>query len=353
MNKRDVSYKSIGMLQKRFASQLKQDVWVPDWGDSFDVENNHTVNVFIMGSYFERIFQLRFWPNQKFNMYCLSPQVKKILIEVFGFDSEVVGCLSRYQIFPKSVLLEEKYEVLKDSHLYYAGRISPQKNIEFIILTIFHIQILYSADIKLTLFGDFDNEYHKDILGCHFIDYSQKIFNLIESLPWAGEPPKFVHGLNEEEWLQEIPTKGIFLSASNLISEDFSVVAAQLQNIGRSLIIPKWGGLRDVRGENVRHYQVDLIGHSHEKIRAISQKAKKFAKSLFENIGLETLSIKGPESFFPMHSIDRDYLQQRIDLNKAKWGESIELLVQMNLPAFMATEEGQRVILNCRRCFAE
>jgi hypothetical protein len=353
MNKKDVSYKSIGMLQKRFASQLKQDVWVPDWGVSFDLEKNDTFDVLLMGSYFERIFQLNFWPAEKFNLYCLSPQVKKILIEVFDFDPEVIGCLSRYQIFPISSSVVEKYEVLKDSHFYYAGRISPQKNIEFIILTIFHMQILYSADITLTLLGDFDNEYHKDILGCHFKDYSQKILTLIESLPWVGEPPKLIHGLNEEEWLREIPAKGIFLSASNLISEDFSVAAAQLQNIGRALLIPKWGGLKDVRGENVRHYQVEQIGHSHEKIRAISQKAKNFAVTVFENIDLEVLPLIKTESYFPSRSIDRHYLQKKIELNKAKWGESIDLLVQMKLPAFVATEQGQRVILECRRHFAE
>jgi len=122
MSKTDVSYKSISMLQKKFSDYRKQSICVPDWGVPFDSQLNQPIDVLLMGSYFERIFQLDYWPTQKFKLFCLSPVVRKILIEVFSFDPEVVGCLSRYELFPKSKS-EEKFEVLVDTHFYYAGRI--------------------------------------------------------------------------------------------------------------------------------------------------------------------------------------------------------------------------------------
>lgn len=349
--KRDISFKSMGSLEKKFAIYRQSKVWVPDWGEICNLKDCSNLDVLIMGSYFERIFQLQYWPGGKFNLFCLSPQVRKILINVFEFDSESVGCLSRYDLFPKSKS-EETLELGHNTHFYCAGRISPQKNFEFVILTFFYLQTLYSPQIKLSIFGDFDNEYHKDIHGCHFMDYSEKISSLIKALPWQGIPPIIISGLNDEEWLNEIPSKGVFFSASTLLSEDFSVSAAQLQQHGRAMLVPRWGGLYDVRGANVRHYNADLIGNSHERLEMIALKARNFAKNLFDEKYLENL----PDcqvSFFPLCQIEQSYLKHIFEKNIKRWGDPIQLLEQMNFPVFASTEVGKRVIFECRKLMSE
>ncbi len=348
MNEKDVSYKSMSMIQDNFARLRHNDVWIPDLGGSFTNLESSELDVLLMGSYFERIFQPEFWPSKKFNLFCLSPQVRNILIDVYKFDPHVVGCLSRYDYFPKTKATEE-FSLTKETHFYYAGRISPQKNIEFLLFTIFHLQMLYSPKITLSLFGSFDSEYHKDILGCPFMDYSKKIKGLIEGLPWAGAVPEIHTGLNEYEWPEKIPARGIFITTSNLISEDFSVTAAQLQYLGRALLLPKWGGFYDVRGENVRHFSVEAIAHSHLGIKEISAKAKEFVLSLIEE-KLENLATEKTEkSLFPDTPIDRNYLEFIRQKNIDHWGECINLLVANNLPAFVATEQGRAILEECRR----
>jgi hypothetical protein len=209
--------------------------------------------------------------------------------------------------------------------------------------------MLYSPKITLSLFGNFDSEYHKDILGCPFMDYSKKIKGLIEGLPWAGAVPEIHTGLNEYEWPEKIPAEGIFITTSNLISEDFSVTAAQLQYLGRALLLPKWGGFYDVRGENVRHFSVEAIAHSHLGIKEISVKAKEFALALIEE-KLENLATEKTEkSLFPDTPIDRNYLEFIRQKNIDHWGECINLLVANKLPAFVATEQGRAILEECRR----
>ena len=193
MNKTDISHKSIRMLEEQFTKKRLRKTWVPDWGIQYNTKDAEEIDALLMGSYFERIFQLEFWPSQDFFLFCLSPQVKKILVEVFSFDSEVVGHLSRYELFPLKGHTPEPFIINEKTYFYFGGRLSPQKNIEFLILTVFYLQIFYSSEIELTLLGDYDNEYHKDILGCQFLDYQKKIENLISGLPWAGKKPLIIN----------------------------------------------------------------------------------------------------------------------------------------------------------------
>lgn len=351
----EVSFRSIRMLEERFAERRGRKIWVPDWGRVYQHSEEKDLDVLLMGSFFERLFQPEFWPDQEFSLFCLSPKVKDCLVELFGMDPETIGHLSRYDLFPAKETERESYAFNGKTHLYYAGRLSPQKNIEFIILTTFYLQMLFSPEIQLSLFGHFDNEYHKDILGCHFHDYEKKITTLIEGLPWPGAKPLIITGLDEKEWPKKIPARGLFFSASNLISEDFSVTAAQLQEYGRALLLPQWGGLADVRGENVRHYSADYIGHSHLSLKEIKERAKNFAMAALSKTSPElfrTLPAEKAVSFIPSRKLCREALQELYLKNTQKWGGDLSFLQDRNLPAFVASEAGQAFFKECRRLFS-
>ncbi len=351
LESKDVSFKSINMLEKRFAEYRQRKIWVPDWGYTSLAAQEDEVDVVIMGSFYERLFQIDFWPEGDFFLFCLSPRVKRVLIELFGMNPRTIGHISRYELFPLKSPPLERFTFKENDHLYYAGRLSPQKNIEFLVFFTFYLQILLSSDVKLSLFGDFDSEYHKDIKGCLYQDYEKKINKLIDSLPWPGEKPSLTTGLNEQQWLKDIPKRGLFVSASNLISEDFSVTAAQLQQAGRAMLLPLWGGLGDVVGENVRHYSSSFIGHSHLSLREVRERAKVFASAcITEDIFITSSEVS--ETVIPDLKLNREMLTKLYLENQKKWGREVNFLAEKNLPAFVATKTGQVFFRECRRLFA-
>jgi glycosyltransferase involved in cell wall biosynthesis len=350
MNTKDVSDKSIRLIEVAVKQFLGERPCVTDWGVTPVGPDEKFNYALTMGSYFERIFQIEFWPRNDFELFCLSPAVKNVLVNVFHFDAELVGCFSRYDLFPKTNIALEDFKFTKDTHLFYAGRISPQKNIEFLILTFFYLQMLYSSKLTLHLIGDFDNEYHKDIPGCPYGEYKNKISTLIQSLPWPGSIPELIHGKSETEWVNFIPEHGIFFSCSDLISEDFSVTAAQLEAKGTAMLLPHWGGFADVTADNVRFFPSNLIANSHMDLKAINSSAKKFATEIVEE-KFSTEKNNQFQTFFPKKKINRSYLEQKILENKNKWGNEIDFLIKNQLPQFVLTETGQKIFKECRSLF--
>ncbi len=346
MIKKDITERSMKMLEQRASTFLGRGIWAPDWKNPF-VENHIHPDVVLMGSYFEMIFQEQFWPLESFALFCLSPQIKRILADVFHFDSEKIAVLPRYSLFPKAVVAKP-FEFESDTAFYYGGRLSPQKNIEFLICTVFYLQLLKSSDIKLILMGHFDNEYHKDLLGVHFIDYRKKLNDLISGLPWPGQKPEIIEGKNESEWLECLPEKGIHISASTHICEDFSVSAAQLQSLGQPQLLPLWGGLGDARDDNILHYSSELIADSHSTLSDLNKKAKVFALKIIDG-DLLKLPFHETEFHRPVQKCDRTYLKALLDLNRKIQGEAIDLLVKGQLPEFVKTEAGQLVFKKCRQ----
>ncbi len=352
----DVCFKSINILEERFNSIRSTSVFVPDkeFSNQSNTSSSNT-DVLLMGRYFERIFQLDHWPKNPFNLFCLSPQVRKILIEVFGFHPEIIGHISRYELFPVDLKDITPLAITEQTHFYFAGRLSPQKNIEFIIFTIFYLQYFLSSKINLTLMGNYDNEHHRDLRGCHVGDYATKIKKIVDSLPWPGEKPTFKHNLDEHEWIKHIPTEGVFLSASNLISEDFSVSAAQLQQIGLPQCLPWWGGFKDIKGENIKHFPASYIAHSNESLNKINTKAKIFAADIAKSSALSNHAHmqKAMTTIIPQDKIDLSYLKDRIDYNLKIKGPSLLHLINAEMPRFTLSEEGQQTLSHCRAILAE
>lgn len=348
----EVSYKSMNMLEERFLQYRKCQLWVPDWEHHPPTGQQDNLDVLLMGSFFERIFQPEFWPDGNFNFFCLSSKSRQCLIELFGFEENVTGLINRNSLYPSSAQ-KTPFEINPETTFVCAGRISPQKNIEFLIFTLFYLQLFYSSQVQLKLIGKFDNIYHRDILGCHFIDYQKKIMDLINQLPWPGTPPELTTDLSELEWLHHLPAKGISISTSNLISEDFSVTSAQLEEIGYPMLLPYWGGFIDVVAPNVKHYSEEFISNSHQKITDCAAKAKHFAQIITKQEFLPLQTSKIAQDIIPTEKINRKYLDNIYSINLKRWGPEIQLVRSQKLANFVLSKNGQHFFSSLRKLLAE
>lgn len=342
MTRIDVSSTSMLILEEKCSVLFASDVWIPDWIESRERISNGEKNILLMGSFFERIFQFTYWPDNSFHLFCFSQSVKNILVKMFLFESNTIEVIPRYKLFPICTTL---LPFLNESPftLVHAGRISPQKNIEFIILINFYFQILVSPDIKLSLMGKFDNEFHHDVLNINFLDYQKKIIHLINSLPWPGEKPVIQSHFKSYEWCSHFPPNGVLISASTLVSEDFSVSAAQAQENGFPILAPYWGGFQDLKGDNVRLFDHKLIGTSYNSFKDISEKAKNFVlKYLDQNIFHTPSNAIIFQNTVTPRAIDKDYLKKKYNDNILKWGKEIGHIADENFPLFAKSENGQK-----------
>lgn len=355
MKEFDISYRSVSMLEVLVSELLQSPILISDWAEYLEHnEINKYSHVLAAGLFYQKIFEINDWPLSDFSFYCLCSSVKKTLVNLLGFDADVIGVIPRYKLFPVKTNSTLR---LDDSNfsLIHAGRISPQKNIEFIILVSFYFQILHSRNIELTLMGNYDNDYHRNAKGIYTTNYETKIIRLINSLPWIGKKPTVVTSYSQTEWTSHFPANGIFFSASNFISEDFSVATAQVQQfLGNPCLVPYWGGFKDVCGENIMFYDVNCVASSHESLLVTSQKARLFVKSFIDkNLFFSPPDILEQVSLeFPV-KINRNYLQERIKKNKEKWGPEIAHIEEGNFHLFAKSENGQSFFKEYFKIFSE
>lgn len=347
----DIAFKSMTMIEDAFSRKFSS-FHTLDWKVPLPA-NCRPENVIIMGSFFERIMQPYYWPDGDYSLYALCSKSKRALSSIFCLPGDAVGLVSRYELFPIKKPLKP-LSLNPKTTLFYAGRISPQKNIEFLVFTTFYLQMSFSKDIQLQLFGNFDNEYHKHIQGCHYVDYQRKISALIDSLPWCGLKPVLVHALLPHEWIRHVPDNAISMTASTLISEDFSVVSAQIQQEGIPLIAPHWGSFSDLRGTNVLLYPPALLASSHSTLNEIGNKAKTFVRLLLEKSPSFTPPPSTPTlSVSPSKKISRDDITRNLQLVALKYGTYVSVLEENNLPQFVKTSSGQKIFADLIRVFSD
>ena len=339
----DPSFRSLELLNKYLSQYLDSKVHFIDLPESKNTKTECS-HVIATGLFYQRIFELDYWPEGDFQLHCLCHSVKDVLVELFGFDNDCINVIDRYELLPKSTN-EIKVDFSKNFNLIYSGRISPQKNIEFLIFINFYFQLLYNIESKLILFGHFDNEHHRDRLNIHHLDYEKKIAALIDSLPWPGEKPSFITHLNSDEWITHVPSNSAFISASNLISEDYSMSVAQLQNEKPiPLILPIWGAFKNVLGDNVYMYNSDQIATTYDSLNVISKKAKVLATTIVQNRLLNSNKINN-NYLEKKLKINKQYLSKKIEQNKLRWGANeIEFIESGLFYKFANTEKGQTLL---------
>lgn len=348
----DPCFRSLELLNSHITNYLGSKIHLPDLPESINPKEEYE-HVVLTGLFYQRIFQIEYWPENNFYLYCLSPIVKRILIEIFEFDQNVIRTIPRYKLFAKK---DFTFPLKIDSKtkIFTAGRLSPQKNIEFLIFLCFYLQIYVSPNIELSLIGNFDNEHHREQIHITTIEYELKILKLIKSLPWLGHKPQIIKNLDSHTWLNILTPNHVFISSSTLISEDFSVSVAQIQNtFPVACIVPNWGAFHDLEGSNLVHYDSELIADTYQPLNIISKKAKEFAKKLTSSQLSKNPSILPfLQTEIDHQLINKNYLNIIFEKNKSKWGEDIEFIAKGDFHQFVKSENGQLLFKKYKEIFS-
>ena len=175
--------------------------------------------------------------------------------------ASITCVISRYDLFPK-IKKEKPLSEENKIRLVYGGRLGFEKNINLLLLTVYNLQKIYSLPISLTLFGEPQSFFESiGVWTPRDFDYWEKTKELLETLDWNVVPTVMdPQGVND--WLTE---DKIYINLSDLNMEDFSVGAAQAQEMGIPCIVTRVGGFNDLQGDNVLKVPYHLISRNYDQ----------------------------------------------------------------------------------------
>ena len=144
---------SISFLKQLCLKQCESfDIQNPIFTDSNDYflkPHREKNDIFLFGSYMTKLLHSHYWKGDKYRLWVLSRSVKKVLTDVFSIPQEYIN------IVPIS---KNKGSNNYNGELFiYAGRLSAEKNIDYLVLTFKHL-LKKLPNARLTLQGVFSNE---------------------------------------------------------------------------------------------------------------------------------------------------------------------------------------------------
>lgn len=324
----------------------------------FFKDPNDVYDIVLFGDFLKRFLESGNWPLEKMRMWVLCERAKNILMELFHIPTQKVGIIPRYELFPLNIQEKkiEDYLLSQKWTFVYAGRISPTKNIEFIIFFTYYLQKYENRQVELIFFGEFDNESFED--RGRFVEesYEEKIVQIITSLEDWENPPKFLGKHGADEWIEHSVENPILINMSTFMCEDFGVSVAQAQQKGWPCFLSDWGGHCDVEGTNVVKIDPIHIGKSFEVLPIIKSKAKILAKE-FTNLissnrsAQNNLSSTNSNTFPEITTISSlDSLRRQF---VKKWGTVSILSNRDQLPWFADTSSGSLFFYLYRQKFGK
>jgi len=283
---------SVDMLEKRSRKYLSEklglaNLWFTDHSSGTNskqlknISNDEAINTVLFGDFFRRFFESGNWPFDNYKIWLLSHSCKRVMENLFHIESDKIGVIPRYELFPHS-----KAEVPNPNEkieLIYSGRISATKNIEFICAITSYLQTSENLNVSLRIFGHYDDEFHENYGRRIHKNYQEKLENFISTLSWS-EKPIFEGRKKPDEWVMGNFKQPVLINMSNYFCEDYGVAVAQAQEKGWPVLLSEWGGHLDVT-KGVRSFiNPSFIGHSHEHTSVIKTKAKIVAEVIANNI---------------------------------------------------------------------
>ncbi len=331
----DICERSISSLSKNAKRVLNdQALWVPDEARMYPAGQR----VLLLGGFLNRILESGNWPAREYELWTCSSAVKNVMTQIMGFADGEVGVLNRYDLFPLENQIS-KNESLNDKNLVFAGRLSPSKNLEALIYTVYFLQKEQNLNVGLHFFGKFDNHFSADRGRWDVENYAEKIHSLISSLDWKQRP--VFHGyLEQDEWIQTQIQNPVYFNLSTFMSEDFDVSLAQTQQKNWPAVLSTWGGHLDVNHSQAILIPWRQIGRSDESADVITLKSKALAQHLattkFSAINLQKLEQIKP---IPVSKNRLDEL--RMNLIK-KMGSDAFLVLKESLAHYADTGSGKK-----------
>lgn len=278
---------SIDILREKCTKFLVDEmgatrIWFPDHCEPYPAASGieELTDVVFFGRFAQKFLESGNWLGHDFRLWTLCRAARDVLIQLYKIPAAKIGIIPRYRLFPASPSSAVKAPPVDESiigrNFVFAGRISPTKNIEALLLSISDLQVNYRRRVTLDLFGSFDSEPHPDRGRRARPDYQEVIRDLVQRLPWVTAPT--FHGKVEPDaWLRDDWASPCFISLSTFACEDFGVSLAQAQSAGWPAWLSDWGGHRDAIGK-IRRFSISAIGRSGEPEAIVRTKSKILAQ---------------------------------------------------------------------------
>lgn len=224
----------------QYCDQKVENPFYPDkkLGKNYFPQNVSIVDAIFFGSFPNRLIESVHWDFQAIRPWCLCSSVKKAFEQLFKING--IGVIERnIPTFSKIIPSQEITFI-------YAGRLSPAKNIEQLILFQHCWQHHFDHQSRLVFFGNFDSQedhHHQE----KTTNYEVVIHELISSLHWI-HPPLFLGHYPSQVWANEPFINPLFVSFSLYSNEDFGVSVYQALMNQWPVFLTNWGGHQEVIG---------------------------------------------------------------------------------------------------------
>lgn len=258
----DICQTSLDILEAKCSDWFARNFpgekcWMPDVADAPPQSTSgEVVHVILAGGFLRRFLESGNWNLDKIKLWALSHATKRVLSQVLGIPSDLVGVIPRTELFPAPIRADAVSDPFPGPPLsptfdgetwVFAGRLSPTKNLEMLIYTVWFLQTEYGRNLRLELIGDFDDQAHPDDGVFPRPKYKPAIEALIAGLNWKI-PPVIRPKTTSNAWLEADHQSPRFVSFSTFISEDFGVALAQAQAAGWPTLTSDWGGHAEAWG---------------------------------------------------------------------------------------------------------
>jgi len=246
LNTSSISQSEADALNKKLANKDNETrvfikshlINLPSLISNIKVKNLHFI-FYIMGDMtieVQRWIQLdKLLRDHQVSFLCASTaQLKQVNL----FTNNKVAVLCQYPVES-----ELKKTNNNDSiQLVYAGRITPQKNINK-LLKVFIKASKIKKGMNLSIAGEFHSRTYPFYgSGEDNKDYKEEFFKLVKS---SNGLITYHGNLCQNDLAELFSESSHLINISTYMDEDFSIVAAQAMSCGLKIITTQWGGLKD------------------------------------------------------------------------------------------------------------
>lgn len=224
----------IKKCRKIFKEKYNLIVYFPGYQDFYWPKVCHQqkiVDVVLFGNALHLLTHPFLWPHFKsYRFWVLSIKHQEMLVKIFGLQVEQVGLIPRHLIEGK----KKSIRPLKMSgplDFVMSSRLSDDKNIDFSLHFINHLQNIHNKKVTLTIYFPHGNK--------------ESLKHSLTKFKWSIKPT--IKGDKGFTWYKDFQKKHpIYFNASTSYFEDFSVATMQAQKNGWPVILSDWGVFKEI-----------------------------------------------------------------------------------------------------------
>ena len=278
---------SIEMLSekiRKFLSESEGQLYFAD--NPYEADGEwHTLDqplqVVLFGDLLRKFFQTGNLIHEEIKFYQIGSGHQEIFNKLLLKRDDLLGSqlISRYDLFPR--IKANDLDLDREMNFIYAGRLSYQKNIPYLLYFIKACSDL-GLSVKAHLYGEFDNQIHEHLGRRNCPPLKSMIDKIIEAEDLKDKI--FFRGhVDSQAWPETSVDQPIGTSMSTFIGEDFGVSLAQAQEKGWPILCSSFGGHKDIEGEAISLVPSAWVANSHLPLELQKLLAKKAAAAFVKN----------------------------------------------------------------------